>query len=141
MTGAEIADATGEIITQLATDLPLAVLSGGYYSSVTDEDYRFRQAFEQQDRREVEQLIWSLTPGLPSEGLATLLPAPDVQYTWPKTGTTVIAYRLGLPCHLFVGVIAGRVAWIHAGYPGLIMQAKLAAQQADLTRRVPTGSH
>ena len=90
---------------------------------------------EQQDRREVEQLIWSLTLGLPSDGLAALLPAPDVQYTWPKTGTTVIAYRLGLPYQLFVGLIDGRVAWIHADYPGLILQAKLAAQHAAATRK------
>jgi hypothetical protein len=135
MTAGEIASATGEVLTQLAADLPLAVLSGGYYSSVTNEDYRFQQAFEQQDRRQVEQLIWSLTLGLPPEGLAALLPVPDVQYTWPKTGTTVIAYRLGLPYHLFVGLIDGRVAWVHADYPGLIMQAKLAAQHAAATQK------
>lgn len=134
MTGGEIADATGEILTELAAELPIAILGRGY-SRDDGGAQRARQVFEQQDRREVERLIWSLTLGLPSEGLAALLPAPDVQYTWPKTGTTVIAYRLGLPYQLFVGLVDGRVAWIHADYPGLILQAKLAAQHAAATRK------
>jgi hypothetical protein len=134
MTGGEIANATGDAITELAAELPIAILGHGY-SRDDGGARRARQVFKQQDRREVEQLIWSLTLGLPPEGLAALLPVPDLQYTWPKTGTTVIAYRLGLPYHLFVGLIDGRVAWIHSDYPGLILQAKLAAQHAAATQK------
>jgi hypothetical protein len=134
MTGGEIASATGEALGEFASELPIAILGGGY-SRDDGGAGRARQAFEQQDRREVEQLIWSATLGVPPEGLTALLPAPDVQYTWPKTGTTVIAYRLGLPYQLFVGLIDGRVEWIHADYPGLILQAKLAAQRAAATQK------
>lgn len=135
MTGAEIADATGNALAQTAAALPLAILSGGYYTARTEGDVRAEQAVKQQDRREVEQFIWSMTLGLPPEGLAALLPVPDLQYTWPKTGTTVNAYHLGSPNRFFVGLIDGRVVWIHADYPGLILQAKLAARQQADTRK------
>jgi hypothetical protein len=130
MTSGEIANATGDVLAGIAASLPLAVLSHGYYSAPPEDAVRARQASEQRDRREVEQLIWSLPLGVPMAGIATLLPVPDVQYTWPRTGTEVTAYRLGLPSHFFVGVIDGQIAWIHAGYPGLILQSKLAAQHA-----------
>jgi hypothetical protein len=84
---------------------------------------------ERRDRRDIEQRLWSLTLGLPQEALPPLLGVPDVEYTWAKTATTVNAYHLGSANRFFVGLIDGRVAWIHADYPGLIMQAKLAAQQ------------
>jgi len=61
--------------------------------------------------------------------VAILFGVPDVQYTWPKTGTTVNAYYLGSLNRYFVGLIDGRAVWIHADYPGLLLQSKIAAQQ------------
>jgi len=91
-----------------------------------------RRAVERSNRNDVEQRIWSITLGLPQEELAAVLGVPDVQFTWPKTGTTVNAYRLGSSHGFFVGLIDGRPSWIRTDYPGLILQAKLAAKrQAD----------
>jgi hypothetical protein len=133
MTGAEIADAAGEIGARLPEALLLAGLSGGYYSEPLHSDKWI--AFEQQDRQDVERRIWSLTLGLPQEGLQAVLGVPDVQYTWPKTGTTVNAYYLGSLNRFFVGLIEGRAVWIHADYPGLLMQSKIAAQQRAGTQK------
>lgn len=100
--------------------------------SWTAEEENLRSANLRSDRNDVEQLVWSLTLGLPQEELAAVLGTPDVQYTWPETGTTVNAYQLGSLDRFFIGLINGRAAWIHTDYPGLILQAKLAAKrQAD----------
>ncbi len=125
MTGADIAKAIGEDAKQWAAGFPASAGNNGPTDDV-------RAAVARSDRNDVEQRVWSLTLGLSQEELAAVLGVPDVQYTWPKTGTTVNAYRLGSLDRFFVGVIDGRVAWIHTDYPGLILQAKLAAKrQAD----------
>ena len=130
MTGAEIAEAVGEGAAKLAAEFPAIFAYGA--SVRGDDPADVRQAVARSNRNDVEQRIWSLTLGLPQEELALVLGVPDVQYTWPKTGTTVNAYRLGSRDPFFVGLIDGRAGWIRADYAGLILQAKLAAQlQAD----------
>jgi hypothetical protein len=129
MTGAEIGDGAVEVAKVLPVAILFGVLSHGYGSWPPQEDKDQRSAFERQDRQDVERRIWSLTLGLPQEGLPAVLGVPDVQYTWPKTATTVNAYYLGSLNRYFVGLIDGRAAWIHADYPGLLLQSKLVAQQ------------
>jgi hypothetical protein len=129
LTGAEVARAAGEIGMQLPGALLLGVLSHGYYTAGSEADRRERSMFERHDREDVEQKIWSLRLGSPQEGLAALLGVPDGQFTWSKTGTTVNAYRLGSANHFFVGLVGGRAVWVHSDYPGLILQAKIAAQR------------
>jgi hypothetical protein len=134
MTGAEIAETVGEIAAMFAVYSIPAVLTSGYCCESREND-DVRSAVARRDRNELEQLVWSLTLGLPQEELAAVLGVPDVQYTWPKTGTTVNAYHLGSLDRFFVGLINGRAAWIHTDYPGLILQAKLAAKRrADIQK-------
>lgn len=129
LTGADVARAAGEIGMQLPGALLLGVLSHGYYTYPSEADRRERSWFKRHDREDVEQRIWSLRLGSPKEALAALLGVPDVQFTWPKTGTTVNAYRLGSANRFFVGLVDGRAVWVHSDYPGLILQAKIAAQR------------
>ena len=129
LTGAEVARAAGEIGMQLPGAVLLGVLSQGYYTNETEADRRARSRFKRHDREDVEQRIWSLRLGSPKEALAALLGVPDVQFTWSKTGTTVNAYRLGSANRFFVGLVDGRAVWVHSDYPGLILQAKIAAQR------------
>jgi len=134
MTGAEIAETVGEIAAMFAVYSIPAVLTSGYCCESREND-DVRSAVARRDRNELEQLVWSLTLGLPQEELAAVLGVPDVQYTWPKTGTTVNAYHLGSLDRFFVGLINGRAAWIHTDYPGLILQAKLAAKRQPDTQK------
>ena len=129
LTGAEVARAAGEIGMQLPGAVLLGVLSQGYYTNESEADRRARSRFKRHDREDVEQRIWSLRLGSPQEGFAALLGVPDVQFTWSKTGTTVNAYRLGSANRFFVGLVDGRAVWVHSDYPGLILQAKIAAQR------------
>lgn len=129
MTGEEIADGAVEVVQILPLVILVGVVSQGYGSWPSQADKDQRSAFERQDRQDVERRIWSLTLGLPQEGLPAVLGVPDVEYTWPKTGTTVNAYYLGSLNRYFVGLVDGRAVWIHADYPGLLMQSKIAAQQ------------
>jgi hypothetical protein len=135
MTGDEIAASAGEIGAQAAQfllEIPFYALAHGYGPS---EPMNRWTDFERRDRRDVEQRLWSLSLGLPQEELAAEIGVPDVQYTWRRTDTVVNAYHLGSLSRFFVGLSDGRVAWIHADYPGLIMQAKLAAQQQADTQK------
>ena len=133
MTAAEVPKALGKVGAQLAADLVPGLLLGK--SATTEDDLRMWRASKRRDRIDVDQRIWSLTLGLPQEELAAVLGVPDVQFTWPKTGTTVNAYRLGSSHGFFVGLIDGRAGWIRSDYPGLILQAKLAAQRPADTQK------
>lgn len=126
-TADELADTASDFGKWFVVWGPLCVLAQGYCPNY-ESKYQWDE-FERRDRRDIEQRIWSLILGLPQEKLPAEFGVPDVQYTWPKTATTVNAYYLGSPNRFFVGLIDGRVVWVHADYPGLIMQAKLAAQQ------------
>ena len=139
MTGAEIAEAVGEAAAQLAVEWPAIFAYGA--SVRTDDPDDVRRAVERSNRNDVEQRIWSITLGLPQEELAAVLGVPDVQFTWPKTGTTVNAYRLGSSHRFFVGLIDGRPSWIRTDYPGLILQAKLAAPQPARDHQRADGLH
>jgi hypothetical protein len=134
MTGTEIAETVGEAGAMFAVYLIPAVLTGGYCCE-SRENNDVRSAVARRNRNDVEQRVWSLTLGLPQEELAAKFGVPDVQYMWPKTGTTVNAYRLGSLDRFFVGLIDGRAAWIHTDYPGLILQAKLAAKRRADTQK------
>jgi len=106
---------------------PVCAFAGGYCPSY-EPPYELDK-FARIDRREVEQFVWSLPLGIAQEEIPAALGVPDAEYVWPSNGTVVQAYRLGSLSRFFIGLVDGRVAWIHAEYPGLILQAKIAASE------------
>src|SRR5688572_14371770 len=91
-----------------------------YGASVrTDDPDDVRRAVERSNRNDVEQRIWSITLGLPQEELAAVLGVPDVQFTWPKTGTTVNEPpRLSRRLHTLRGWSNGNTDQVFSGSSG-----------------------